>query len=517
MKDLLTSLLEQLKNTNQQTRVVILAGFVALLAVVGFSTYRANNPHMAFFRGDLDPVEFNNVTSALGKAGIRFDTSTGGAPYSVWVDSTLVYEARTAIATEGALNPGTRGISTNGASSAFDASMERTQKANARYWQEIEKQLEVLSWVSGASVRAAMPTRTILGKRPQPTVSVVLTTRGSMRPSQQQARDVYSIVQHSFNVPMENVTITDHHGVALLDNDPEKGGLEGMLAFESSFETSETRRAQAWLDDTYGPGISKVSVIGEWAYERIEEVGETIDDKGKPVSEATLATSTPSPSPVGGPAGVTANNNGAPAPSPTVEPATKDETTKTFAYGSKTTHTVRTEPQLQRLSISLAMDESRAADLESASSIVKSLAGYLDGRDTFSSGTIKMFGLERDESGNPIAPTAMEMPSAPNPMVTMMFERGLEILAAGVFLFLLLRTLKKSRSPAEQLVVQKRNEVEQTKRILEEGDGLEIKEIDPALLGRRTVENLIDEDPERVSALLSRWAMGEDFYETTKS
>ena len=163
------------------------------------------------------------------------------------------------------------------------------------------------------------------------------------------------------------------------------------------------------------------------------------------------------------------------------------------------------------------MDESRAADLESASSIVKSLAGYLDGRDTFSSGTIKMFGLERDESGNPIAPTAMEMPSAPNPMVTMMFERGLEILAAGVFLFLLLRTLKKSRSPAEQLVVQKRNEVEQTKRILEEGDGLEIKEIDPALLGRRTVENLIDEDPERVSALLSRWAMGEDFYETTKS
>lgn len=516
MKDLLTSFLEALKATNQQTRIVIGAGVLMLLAVIAFSTYRAKNPHMEFFRGELTSQEFSSVTSALGQAGIRFETSSGGAPYAVWVESGMKYDAFTAIATSGALDPGTRGIETSGSSSAFDASMERTQRANARYWQEIEKQLEVLSWVQRASVRAAMPTRTVLGRRPEATVSVVLTTRGSLRPSRQQARDVYSIVQHAFSVPVENVTITDHHGVALLDTDTDDG-LEGILAFESGFERTETERAQTWLDQTYGPGIARVSVAGEWTYERTEEVGESLDGKGMPVSEETIATSTPTPSPVGGPAGLAANLNPAPQPQPQADPATMDETSKTYVYGTKTTHTVRTEPRLQRLSVSLLMDSSRASELEAATEIVKGLVGFVEERDSFSGQSTELFGLERDEEGNPIAPTAIESPAPPSPMMQILLERALEVGAAAVFLFLLLRTLKKSRSPAEQRALDKQEEAEITRRrIQEENDTLTPQEIDPGVLQRRTVENLIDEDPERVSALLSRWALGEDFYTSTK-
>jgi hypothetical protein len=40
-------------------------------------------------------------------------------------------------------------------------------------------------------------------------------------------------------------------------------------------------------------------------------------------------------------------------------------------------------------------------------------------------------------------------------------------------------------------------------------------EIDLDLLARKHVEELLERDPEKVSALLSRWALGEQFYAGT--
>ena len=131
--------------------------------------------------------------------------------------------------------------------------------------------------------------------------------------------------------------------------------------------------------------------------------------------------------------------------------------------------------------------------------------GFQETRDTFSGQTTQLFGIERDADGAPVAPVTPEFPEAPNPMVTMLIERALEVGAAVLFLFLLLRTLKRSKALDKQRAL----ELEAEAKRLQARTG----ELDPSLVGRRTVEHLIDQDPERVSALLSRWAVGEEVYE----
>ena len=48
-------------------------------------------------------------------------------------------------------------------------------------------------------------------------------------------------------------------------------------------------------------------------------------------------------------------------------------------------------------------------------------------------------------------------------------------------------------------------------------DGQAEEEVDLDLLARQHVERMLEEDPEKVAALLSRWALGENFYAGTKS
>ncbi|MEZ6018754.1 MAG: hypothetical protein R3F17_01270 [Planctomycetota bacterium] len=140
----------------------MLAGVVLVLAVVGASMYRSANPHMAFFGRPRQREA--RATRALSQAGIRFGTSIGGAPYTIFVESGSKYSAHNAIAAAGALDSGVQGIDTGDASSAFDSSVERLQKADARFWQEVEQQLTALHWVRAAKVIAKASPQQILGR-----------------------------------------------------------------------------------------------------------------------------------------------------------------------------------------------------------------------------------------------------------------------------------------------------------------------------------------------------------------
>ena len=513
MKTSLQNFLTSLREANGPTRFVVGMAMVLILGVAGVSWYRSANPHMVFFRGDLESSEFSRVTSALGAKGIRFETSSARAPYSVWVESGRKHEAWNAVAIEGALDPGTRGIDTAGGTSAFDAAVERNQRADARHWQEVEKQLEVLSWVSRASVKASIPRTPVLGRTQLPTVSVVVSTRGLTRPTITQARAATRIVANAFCVPDERVLITDQEGTPLSPSEDEHG-LAGILEFQSSYDDRETARAQQWLDRTYGPGVAVVSVKGDWTYERIESVDESLDPKTKAVlSDRTDESVEPVPAPVGGPAGVAANVQAATTPPANGRDATRTDSQKTYAYGSTTTHRVLSEPRLQRISVSLLLDESLREELATAEATVKGLVGFDATRsDSFSAAVRPMYGLERDEAGMPIAPAAQPLPEAPSATTGMLVEWGLELLAGAAFVFVLLRSLKKGSAKATSGGAAGASpNTELTHAILALQNGTE-GDSSAEELARRHVEELLQADPDRVGALLSRWALGEDYY-----
>ncbi|MFT5197408.1 MAG: flagellar biosynthesis/type III secretory pathway M-ring protein FliF/YscJ [Planctomycetota bacterium] len=512
MKETLQTFWNLLSTSSAATRLVVGVGVLLAIAVAGISAYRSSNPHMEFFIGDLDNQEFARATKALGQEGVRFNTSTGTAPYTIFVESSKKYQAHSAVATSGALDAGTSGIDTGGASSAWESSVERLQKADARYWQEVEQQLSKLHWVRSAKVIARAPTTRILGRSPKPTVSVILNTRG-MHPTAEQSQNVGSIVRMAFNVPEENISVLDHNGATIFDG-KSNNELSGSLAFQRAYDQDKTDSVQSLLDGIYGPGLTKVRVSGDWSFIQKETVGEALK-KGEKISERIQKSKTPSASHVGGPAGLSEGFS-AVATSPVgggANPATKDDKETKYAVGTETTHMIENTPELKHLSVSLTLDASLGDQADELTEQVKAAVGFRQDRGDFmSTHTTTFVGVERDSEGAPITAAPIEVPEPPNALMTTLMERGVELLAVLLFFGLLIRSMKQSKNAGSNEGGSKSRTGGMTLSDLEDGD----IEIDPSILARKHIENLLESDPDRVSSLLTRWAMGEEFYAESK-
>ena len=516
MKDLLINLWEHLKATTAQTRLVIGAGALLALCTVGVMSYRAANPHMVPTFTGLDNAQFSAVTNALATAGIRFDASSPPGPYVVFVPSNELYQARNAVATNSALDLGPKGISTaQGASSIFDSSVKRQQENLKRDWQDLEKQLEVYTFVQSATVRASGPPPSAFLDRRQPSVSVVVHLRDSISLSSQQRRALASTVRNGANVTEENITITDQSGTVLFDG-AEDQTLDEFLRFQQQWANTWTTRAQERLDVMFGPGLTSVTVTGEFDFARTESVNEAYDPTKIKVSEAITESSTPVDARTGstvggaqgGPAGLQANLQAAPAPAPSARlaEASESETSTRYIYGRTTTHTEVGAPALERIRIALAVHDAVKDRVSEAENLVKGLVPFDSERDELHLAVIPLASITLDENGVPVLPIIEPAPAPTNRMLSMLMERGVELLAAGAFLLVLMKSLRRGGAKS----------VAQTKPAANL-DSLADEEVDLDLLAHKHVERMLEEDPEKVAALLSRWALGENFYAGTKS
>ncbi|MEE8469093.1 MAG: flagellar M-ring protein FliF C-terminal domain-containing protein [Planctomycetota bacterium] len=502
MKETLRTLLDALRRTNGPTRWVIGAAVALLMGVSGLAVYKSANPHMELLYSALDQTQFSSATSALSAAGVRFDTTLPPGPYSIFVASGERFRALNAIHGTGALDSGEKGINTtSGSSEVFLGTAALAQLTHKRDWEDIEKQLEVFTWVARASVRSSATSGSSFRRTAPPTVSVIVTLRGSVRPSREQRQALASIVRAGANVPEENISIADQNGNSLFEGNRDEG-LEAMLDFEQSYTDRETSRAQDFLDSLFGAGMSRVIVRGEWNHDRIESVDEAIQGTKLTLSTITSETSTPGEHAVGGPAGVQSvlggggSGNATPAADAPVSTTLDEE--KRYAYPRKTTHLVQTRPVLERLTVSLYIDESLAAELVMAEELVKDVVGFDDTRGDHM--TAVAIGLVGVADGIPIPAVVEPAPDPPNPLMRTLLERGVEILAAAVFLFVLLRSLKKSKVDAP---------APGAGRGVEEASPEDGEDVDLGLLARRRVDQLIEDEPEKVGVLLSRWAADE--------
>lgn len=524
MKDIFNKLFEALKASSPSTRLVIAVGFALLTALGGYSIWRGANPHMEFFRTDLDNSEMVAVTSALSKSGVRFKLNGERSPYTVFVESGKIYAAHAALAEEGALAVGSRGIDTSSGSSAFDSSGERMQKVSARQWQEVEIMLEGLNWVDQAKVVASSAKGLSLGRVTPPTVSVQLRVKGPS-PESSESKGAANMVINAFHTTEDNVTIVDQHGRILFDGTKDEE-LDGFLSFQRSSDRDLQARAQARLDVTYGPGLAIVTVRSEWDFERSESVDNTLSPKGTKLRETSFDSNTPGTAVAGGPAGVQENVSFAPANAAVQSATTRKDTDTQYSIGTRTTHTVQNKPVLTKLHVGLILDSSKEELLVSAGDFVKAIVGFNKERgDVFAGDAMSIYGIERDEEGNPLPAPLPEPMEAPNRFLDMILQHAVEGIAALVFLIVLLRTLKSSQNGATRKGNGNGGGGSSTPgggsslgagRMGGSHGGFdengEMIEIIPEVLARRQVEELIESDPERVSSLLSRWAMGDDYY-----
>ncbi|MAE28303.1 MAG: hypothetical protein CMJ87_04860 [Planctomycetes bacterium] len=516
MKENLTTFFEQVRSTSPATRSVLALAGLVLAVSIGLVSYQANKGEFTLLYSDLDESRAAAIQGALANGGLRYRVSSPPAPYSIHVEDSTYYEAQNAVATAGALASAPKGINpaSAGASAVFMSASERAQDVMKREWQEAEKQLEVFDWVARATVTTSLQDNNPLRARKPITVAVALKLLGSGGLTTGQVDTITDIVCFRFGVPRENVVLSDQYGNNLRANAADSS-LAGVIDHQDRYDALLAAKTNDVLTRILGEDRAHVVVNSDWIHEQTSSVEESLDDEHKVVvSEETFSTKTPQGANAsGGPAGIGSNltseyglNNAATpaAPAPTAvavggpqsDVATTDERRKTTAVGRTTESTVNLAPRLSRLTVTLFLEDSVSAHASELEASVKSCVGFDEARgDVFSATMLPFATLERDESGAPLTAPVTPPAETVNPMFELALERGVEIVAALAFIFVLLRSLKSSSK----------------KSVVPVGSAPidEQEDLDRELLARAQVEDLLRTDPQRVSDVLSRWAAEE--------
>lgn len=510
MKDFLQGLLEQMKSTGPATKAVLLMGLMLIAGVIGYATYTANTPSFRLLYSSLDPQQAAAVQSALAGGNIRFEVSQPPGPYTIHVDEAQYYQAQNLVALAGGLSVSPEGIQANqsGAKDVFLSAGERAQNALKREWQEMEKQLEELEFVKSAHVSTSVPEPSVLRKTAPMTVAVTLTVNAGMQLSRNQAATVAKLVRFRFGVPSENVMISDQSGRGLWDGtqqDDVSAAANSAFEQKARYDSEIAARTNAALDHAFGPGLAYIVVDSRWKHERKESVSKTLDPTNKVVvSKDDKKSSTPQePSTV-----PTSDPNAGTQQPVAVAPATTSESRQTTLVGETTSHSVDDAPTLERLSVSLFLDDSLKDKQAALEEVVKNAVGLDETRnDKIASVVTPFASVQRDDKGAIVKPVPVEPESAPSRTVQMLMQRGVEIAAAVVFLFVLLKALKsKPRSFSAEEPNAPANDPIAALAAAEEIEDPRVRE----MVARRQIDELIRNDPERVSTILSRWAADEE-------
>src|SRR5262245_8555927 len=172
----------------------------------------------------------------------------------------------------GALDKPLEGIlATDGVASVFSSAEERAQGVRKREWQEMEKMLEELDFVSGARVRtSAVPTSPLSGAAAaEGTASVTLRLTGQVELTPAQSETIANLVGRGLGIDKSRLVISDQAGRSLYDG--EQRGSEGtevadLLAHQVEHDRRLAREATAVLEQILGPNKARVSVTSEWDY-----------------------------------------------------------------------------------------------------------------------------------------------------------------------------------------------------------------------------------------------------------
>jgi flagellar biosynthesis/type III secretory pathway M-ring protein FliF/YscJ len=514
---------QSIKDASPRTRMVAIGGVVLVLLLLAAAWMYSSRPHFVLLHAQVDDQERVAVEKALAAGKIRYRISQPPGPFVIDVDEGQFYEAQNAVAVAGAMQRANSGIDTDsqGASTVFMTSAERAQTMLKREWQELESQLGCLDFVASARVTTAIPDNSPLRARKPVTVSVTLSLRGQSDLTAEQAENVARIVRYRFDVPAENVIITDQNARTLyageLAGDSNLAQNQSRSEHARNFERTLETKANAALSRAFGEHKGYITLASEWDFDLRTTDDETLQPKGVLVDDEKTETITPpgaASNEVGGVAGVASNistdpNGAAPAAAglAAAAPATSVDQTRRYETGRTRTRTVHSTPTLKRLSVSLVLDESLAARKDEIAQFVEAMVGFESGRsDVMRVSTTAIAVPTPEVAGEPGQPPAAEGLS---PTAKLLMRHGVELLAAIAFLFVALKALKgargSSRSPSLGGAAA---------GVAGSGAarglhlGVEPDELEPApeLLARVRDAEHVRSAPRRVGEILSRWA-----------
>ena len=535
MKELFRSLFERLAAASTTQKAVASTVLVAAIAVAGISSWLSSQPHWEVLVSELDDREFSRVGEALATSGVRWRSSQPPRPFVVYVDAAERTTALNAIMGSGALAGNERGIlnSGGGLGSVFLYSKEREQLTRKKEWQDMETMLEYQSFIREARVRTSRHGTDLLDRGGEPSASVTLVLERGSSLSRAQGRTVADLVRQGLGISPENLIVSDHSGETLYNGSDEMDGTRSAEEWNERALDEDRRLAEEanqLLDEILGPGLARVTVRSEWNLDHSVQLTDSSDPKLRAVTQESKRTTQTPIFPNGGfnsGAGTSANVNTNSAfgvdsqgvvdlttarPS-NAEPALGKTSEETASYVPTRTfsETIRKAPKRMRMSVSLWMDDSLAKKRESLEQTVRAAVGFDPGRaDQFESALVAFAQADEleGEEGEGGETTEESTDPAGNPMLELLLTRGVEAVAALFFLIVLAVSLKRAKAASLPEVTLQASEASEESAAAEASAPEE--PIDPEMVALERVRRLVEEEPDKVGALLTAWARGDE-------
>lgn len=520
--------------TPGQRAVTIIALVVALVG--GFAFFRwASAPTMTPVFTNLSATDAGAVTAKLDELGTSYELGDSGT--SVLVPGEQVAKTRIDLAAAGlpAETTNSQGYGLldqqNFASSDFQQKMAAKRATEG----ELQKAIQSLDTVEGATVQLALPEEEVFTASQTPTTASVLVTP---KPQQQLNTGQVEAIVHlvSSAVPKlnaTNVTVTDSTGKLL-----SAAGMAGAAstvgdqrsAQAATISATAQQKIQAMLDKAVGPGNSSVTVSADLNFDNTEvqrseylPVAPGVPPVQEDLEKETMVGA--GQTPVGGvlgPDNITVPGGNA---GNTSQNYNNEKRRTTNPYGTQVTRTQQAPGRVARMTVAVMLDSAKSAAINQTE--MEALVAAAAGTDTTRGDVVKLSRMPFDTQAAASAQAA-QAAAAEAERQNQLIELAKNIGLALLLLLALLIGFRKSRKKTTRTVEIGDLSSVETESVLpptamhelppapaeyaledDEMHVIEATPVDPQTEARAAARSeigaLVEENPDEVARLLRGW------------
>ncbi|MCK9520594.1 MAG: flagellar M-ring protein FliF [Dehalococcoidia bacterium] len=454
-------------NQLPRARQIALAGIAGgALLLLYFVFIASSKPNLVVAYSGLQPEDSAAIADQLEKDGISYEVGGGGS--SISVPANQVAEVRIKLAQAG-LPKGTASTGLEIFDKTNFGATDFVQQVNYRRGLEGElaRSINTLDGVRASRVHIVIPKEAIFQEdQQQTTASVLLQLQRGARLNQDQVRGITNLVANSVEgLQPSGVTIIDETGHVLfdgatLDSAFSTGASASQMELQRSYELQLQRDVEQTLGKVVGPGRSAVTVRAALNFDTVKRVQDEFggeDDIVIRSETTTTETYTANNLNVGQVPGTGANGPADPGGNVLNGESnyTRTESTTNNEIPRTTTETVQAPGAVERLSVSVVLDESVTAAQEA--NIASAVAAAV-GLDQIRGDTLSVTRLPFDVSvREELLPAAADGIGTYLSYLKLLLPL-LAVVLAFILVMLLLRSLSKRQlvlpAPAPALAVE---------------------------------------------------------------
>jgi len=383
-------------NMLPRSRQLALAGILAGAMVIFYFVFIASSkPNLVTAFTGLQPEDTAAIADQLSKDGIPYELGGGGT--TVAIPANKVAEVRIKLAQAGLPKGGSVGLEifdkTNFGATDFVQQVNYQRGLEG----ELARSINTLDGVKASRVHLVLPKEAIFKEdQANATASVLLSLKPGANLNQDQVKGITNLVTGSIQgLRQAGVTIIDETGHVLFDGAAtdglfSTGGTSSQMDLQHQYELALQRDVESTLAKVVGVGRSAVTVRARMNFDNVKSSAETFG--AAPIARSSTTTSevfNGTNLNVGAAPGAAANGGtgaGAAAGANGNSTYNKTETTTNNEIPKTSTTTIKAPGSVEKLSVSVVLDESvTAAQEASITSAVAAAVGLEQARgDTLS-------------------------------------------------------------------------------------------------------------------------------------